>query len=64
MQVVGQHQVTVFDHDAAHKAANEDYAILKSGESYDFRQRRRVNIEVAEAETRDEAKPESVGDAR
>jgi hypothetical protein len=37
---------------------------LKSGESYDFRQRRRVNIEVAEAETRDEAKPDSVGDAR
>ena len=64
IEVVGQHQVTVFDHDATHTTPTEDYAILKTGERYDFRRHRRVNIEIAEAETRDEAKPESVGDVR
>ena len=51
MQVVGQHHVTVFDRPT--DASNEmpEFAVLKSGERYDFRQHRRMDAIVAEVET-------------
>lgn len=42
MQVVGQHNVTVFDKSAKGSAEIPELAVLKSGERYDFRHHRRV----------------------
>ncbi len=42
MQVVGQHNVTIFDRQSEGAPQTPDYAVLKSGERYDFRQHRRM----------------------
>jgi cyanophycinase-like exopeptidase len=50
MQVIGQHNVTVFDRQPESQSESPDFAVLKSGERYDFRQHRRMetlNTEVA-----------------
>ena len=49
MQVVGQHQVTVFDRQTDAPAETPEFAVLKSGERYDLRQHRRMETEVAGA---------------
>lgn len=51
MQVVGQHQVTVFDRPSDASAETPEFAILKSGERYDLRQHRRMEAVVAEVPT-------------
>jgi cyanophycinase len=50
MRVVGDHHVTVFDRPT--NAANEmpEFAVLKSGERYDLRQHKRMDMEAAVAE--------------
>jgi len=50
MEVVGEHHVTVFDKQPTASAESADFAVLKSGERYDFRQHRRMetaSVEVA-----------------
>ena len=42
MQVVGQHHVTVFDRQSGDSTESPEFAVLKSGERYDFRQHRRM----------------------
>ena len=49
MQVLGQHQVTVFDRQSDATAETPEFAVLKSGERYDLRQHRRMETEVADA---------------
>ncbi len=49
MQVVGQHQVTVFDRQSDAPAETPEFAVLKSGERYDLREHRRMETEVAGA---------------
>lgn len=51
MQVVGQHQVTVFDKPSGASTEAPEFAILKSGERYDLRQHRRMDAVVAEVPT-------------
>ena len=49
MQVVGQHNVTVFDRKTNSTAETPEYSVLKSGDRYDFRQHRLTNTETADA---------------
>jgi cyanophycinase len=49
MQVVGQHQVTIFDRQTNAPMETPDFAVLKSGERYEFRQHRRMDTAVADA---------------
>lgn len=51
MQVVGKHQVTVFDSPTNSSIETPEFAILKSGDRYDLRQHRRVETALAEADT-------------
>ncbi|WP_397570283.1 cyanophycinase [Schlesneria sp. T3-172] len=51
MQVVGKHQVTVFDSPTDSSIETPEFAILKSGDRYDLRQHRRVETALAEADT-------------
>lgn len=48
MQVVGQHTVTVFDRDTKPQTDSSDVSVLKSGDRYDFRKRRRMDPAVTE----------------
>ena len=50
MQVVGQHQVTVFDRPTDASAETPDFEVLKSGDRYDLRQRCRVATALAEVD--------------
>lgn len=51
MRVVGEHNVTVFDNHSAGSAQTAEFAVLKSGERYDFRQHRRMETTAAETTT-------------
>lgn len=52
VQVVGQHNVTIFDRPAESQSNTPEFAVLRSGERYDFRQRRRMEATAtAELET-------------
>lgn len=48
MQVVGQHTVTVFDRDTKPVTETSDISVLRSGDRYDFRKRRRMDATVTE----------------
>lgn len=49
LQVVGQHNVTVFDRKTNSTAETPEYSVLKSGDRYDFRQHRLTSTETADA---------------
>lgn len=44
MRVIGQHEVTVFDRPSNASAETPEFAVLKSGEAYDFREHRRMEL--------------------
>ena len=48
-QVVGQHNVTVFDRQNDNEADRSEFAVLKSGDRYDLRQRRRMTSDEADS---------------
>jgi cyanophycinase len=48
MQVVGQHNVTVFDKSPKGSPESPELAVLKSGERYDFRHHRRMETAATE----------------
>ncbi len=49
MHVVGEHHVTVFDRQTSTSGESPEYAVLKSGDRYDFRQHRRTETASADA---------------
>lgn len=48
-QVIGQHNVTVFDGQRQDAAERVEFAVLKSGDRYDLRQRRRMTSEQVDS---------------
>ena len=46
MEVVGENNVTIFDRPAESQSNTPEFAVLRSGERYDFRQRRRMETTV------------------
>lgn len=64
MQVVGKHQVAVYDRTEEETVEDEqDYQVLRAGDQYDFKERRRVTPEAvvaqaAESEPEEEADPD------
>lgn len=52
LEVVGQHNVTIFDRKVSSADVSPEYSVLKSGDRYDFRQHRRMSTETADAATK------------